>query len=297
MEAKPECWRAGLPNPSPAYDLVSFDDFHHSVLTIFVMLTLEGWTDVMYAIQDGVSPWAWIYFVMVIYLNFFFCHQHIVRFKSFCTLRLQLIAVGVFVVINLFLAVIAAGYEAQVEAEDEERKLDEEAGEYLKMLGRGLREILTAEEQPMALDDGAAENAEGVADALETTADNETSVGDQQLLDPGKIGVGAPEGAGSKLTDVDGHTGVMDGKTMVALVGAQGQATVTSDQREVDAMMLRQSPPAVQFLNLFTKNVQDQITSIGYQGRKIEGEGNRLGYICDDAFKEGLRLLQLGAGM
>ena len=69
---------------------VSFDNFVVANFTIFVMLTLEGWTEIMYMMMDGYGNNVWMYFV-------------------------GLICVGVFVVINLFLAVISMGYEEQCE--------------------------------------------------------------------------------------------------------------------------------------------------------------------------------------
>eukprot|EP01047_Picozoa_sp_COSAG01_P082233 COSAG01_NODE_16704_length_1212_cov_75.863432_2_plen_229_part_01 len=79
----------GLQIENPNYSLVSFDDFGMSVLTIFTMVTLEGWTDVMYAVQDGYSKLVYPYFVI-------------------------LIAFGSFISVNLFLAVISSGYETVV---------------------------------------------------------------------------------------------------------------------------------------------------------------------------------------
>ena len=51
-----------------------------SLLTLFRVVTLEDWTDVMYAAMEA-SPWAWIYFVSFVVL-------------------------GTFVVVNLFIAVV-----------------------------------------------------------------------------------------------------------------------------------------------------------------------------------------------
>jgi voltage-gated sodium channel len=51
-----------------------------SLLTLFRIVTLEDWTDVMYAAMAG-YPWAWVYFV-------------------------SFVVVGTFVVVNLFIAVV-----------------------------------------------------------------------------------------------------------------------------------------------------------------------------------------------
>jgi hypothetical protein len=39
------------------------------VFTMFQVISLEGWTDVMYFVQDAHSFWNWIYFVMLIVVN------------------------------------------------------------------------------------------------------------------------------------------------------------------------------------------------------------------------------------
>ncbi|HYC47093.1 MAG TPA: ion transporter [Burkholderiales bacterium] len=56
-----------------------------ALLTLFQMVTLEGWVDVMQAAQDA-TPWAWIYFV-------------------------SFILIGTFVVLNLFIAVVINNLE------------------------------------------------------------------------------------------------------------------------------------------------------------------------------------------
>ncbi len=41
------------------------------LLKVFLLqvISLEGWTDVMYFVQDAHSFWNWIYFVMLIVVN------------------------------------------------------------------------------------------------------------------------------------------------------------------------------------------------------------------------------------
>jgi len=51
-----------------------------SLLSLFRVVTLEDWTDIMYAAMDA-KPWAWTYFV-------------------------SFVVIGTFVVINLFIAVV-----------------------------------------------------------------------------------------------------------------------------------------------------------------------------------------------
>ncbi|XP_045539714.1 muscle calcium channel subunit alpha-1-like isoform X2 [Papilio machaon] len=57
----------------PNYGITNFDNIGYSMLTVFQCITLEGWTDIMYAIADVKgNTWVWIYFVtLVIFGNFF----------------------------------------------------------------------------------------------------------------------------------------------------------------------------------------------------------------------------------
>eukprot|EP00899_Mesostigma_viride_P019947 jgi/Mesvir1/27954/Mv20161-RA.1 len=82
------CLRVGNPN----HGYTSFDNFLWALLTILQCVTLEQWTDVMYWTQDGLSGWAFLYF-------------------------LALIFVGTFFLVNLLLAVIVYVHEESVEAE------------------------------------------------------------------------------------------------------------------------------------------------------------------------------------
>ena len=62
------------------HDPENWRDLGTSLLTLFNILTLEGWTDVMDAAMT-VYPWAWVYFI-------------------------SFVVVGTFVVINMFIAII-----------------------------------------------------------------------------------------------------------------------------------------------------------------------------------------------
>ncbi len=66
-------------------DPVHWRDLGISLLTLFRVVTLEDWTDVMYTAMQT-YPWAWIYFV-------------------------SFVVVGTFVVINLFIAVVLNNLE------------------------------------------------------------------------------------------------------------------------------------------------------------------------------------------
>lgn len=39
---------------------------NHDKLRNFQVISLEGWTDIMYYVQDAHSFWDWIYFVLLI---------------------------------------------------------------------------------------------------------------------------------------------------------------------------------------------------------------------------------------
>ncbi|XP_050519467.1 muscle calcium channel subunit alpha-1 isoform X6 [Diabrotica virgifera virgifera] len=57
----------------PNDGITNFDNFGLSMLTVFQCITLEGWTDVLYNIQDALGrSWQWIYFVSMVILGAFF---------------------------------------------------------------------------------------------------------------------------------------------------------------------------------------------------------------------------------
>ena len=61
---------AAFENPNSG--MTSFDNILWAWVAIFQCITQEGWTDIMYAMQDAVSPWVWIYFVALILFGSFF---------------------------------------------------------------------------------------------------------------------------------------------------------------------------------------------------------------------------------
>ncbi|CAH1378096.1 unnamed protein product [Tenebrio molitor] len=67
-----------LPNVNNTWDgpnsgITNFDNFGLSMLTVFQCITLEGWTDVLYNIQDAMGrTWQWSYFVSMVILGAFF---------------------------------------------------------------------------------------------------------------------------------------------------------------------------------------------------------------------------------
>lgn len=57
----------------PNSGITSFDNIAIAGLTVFTCITLEGWTDVMYYVEDALGNyWIWIYFVTLIIWGSFF---------------------------------------------------------------------------------------------------------------------------------------------------------------------------------------------------------------------------------
>nr|AEJ87267.1 voltage operated calcium channel Cav1A [Dugesia japonica] len=57
----------------PNDGITNFDNFGLAMLTVFQAMTMEGWTQVMYWINDAQgNKWPWIYFVSLILLGSFF---------------------------------------------------------------------------------------------------------------------------------------------------------------------------------------------------------------------------------
>ncbi|XP_066912648.1 muscle calcium channel subunit alpha-1-like [Clytia hemisphaerica] len=57
----------------PNYGITNFDNIAFAGLTVFQCITLEGWTDVMYMVEDTLGNyWIWLYFVTLIIWGSFF---------------------------------------------------------------------------------------------------------------------------------------------------------------------------------------------------------------------------------
>lgn len=72
-------------------DPANWGTLGRALLTLFQIVTLEGWVDVMDAVLEA-HPWAWVYFV-------------------------SFVLIGTFVVLNLFIAVVINNLEASKMAE------------------------------------------------------------------------------------------------------------------------------------------------------------------------------------
>ncbi|XP_065099249.1 calcium channel, voltage-dependent, L type, alpha 1S subunit, a [Paramisgurnus dabryanus] len=65
-----EC-RKGWPGPNNG--ITHFDNLGFSMLTVYQCITTQGWTDVLYWVNDAIGmEWPWLYFVTLILLGSFF---------------------------------------------------------------------------------------------------------------------------------------------------------------------------------------------------------------------------------
>ena len=61
------------PNPGTYGKHISFDSLGAAFITVFQVITMEGWTDIMYTLQDASSPlFATSYCVAVVVFGAFF---------------------------------------------------------------------------------------------------------------------------------------------------------------------------------------------------------------------------------
>lgn len=88
--------------------------------TLFVIITLEGWVEIMRA-SEAATPWAWVYYA-------------------------SFIIVAVFMVINLFIAVVINNLEKvrREEPPDASGPLPTDVGEELRKLAQRLGELATS---------------------------------------------------------------------------------------------------------------------------------------------------------
>ncbi|KAF5831559.1 Ion transport protein-domain-containing protein [Dunaliella salina] len=52
-----------------------FDNMLHSFITVFIIMTLDNWTDIMYPMMSLINPWVALYFVVLIILGSFMLLQ------------------------------------------------------------------------------------------------------------------------------------------------------------------------------------------------------------------------------
>ncbi|XP_076857240.1 calcium channel, voltage-dependent, L type, alpha 1S subunit, a isoform X2 [Brachyhypopomus gauderio] len=59
--------------PGPNEGITHFDNLGFSMLTVYQCITMQGWTDVLYWVNDAIGmEWPWLYFVTLILLGSFF---------------------------------------------------------------------------------------------------------------------------------------------------------------------------------------------------------------------------------
>jgi hypothetical protein len=80
----------------------NFRDFYQSFLTVFQIVTTDGWVDVMWATMEATSPAAALFYITVIIL-------------------------GTYVILSLFLSILISGFEKQGEADEYEETILETA--------------------------------------------------------------------------------------------------------------------------------------------------------------------------
>nr|XP_036860616.1 voltage-dependent L-type calcium channel subunit alpha-1S isoform X3 [Manis javanica] len=132
-----EC-RGGWPGPN--HGITRFDNFGFSMLTVYQCITMEGWTDVLYWVNDAIgNEWPWIYFVTLILLGSFF-------------------------ILNLVLGVLSGEFTKEREKAKsrgtfqklrEKQQLEEDLRGYLSWITQG--EVMDAEdlrEGRLSLDEG-----------------------------------------------------------------------------------------------------------------------------------------------
>ena len=85
---------------NPNYGITSFDNILWAWLTIFQIITLEGWTPIMYNVMDATTCWSMFYFIV-------------------------LIGLGAFFLINLAVGIVTEVYD-QVQEEDENEEVEKE---------------------------------------------------------------------------------------------------------------------------------------------------------------------------
>lgn len=104
----------------PPKGSVSFDNIGFAWVAIFLVISLEGWTDIMYYVQDAHSFWNWIYFVLLIVVS----PTERKSAKTIVSVPFPNWQIGAFFMVNLCLVVIATQF-AETKRRETERMLEE----------------------------------------------------------------------------------------------------------------------------------------------------------------------------
>ena len=98
-----------LMNVGPPYvPRFNFDDFYWSLITVFVLLSQDGWSLMMFDAMRSGGP-------------------ENPATQAYCIYFLLVIVVGMYLILNLFLAILIDGFQKNKKAhEEEDQELDEE---------------------------------------------------------------------------------------------------------------------------------------------------------------------------
>lgn len=67
--------KCGHGKDNPFQGAMSFDNVGMAWTAIFLVISLEGWSEIMYYVQDAHSFWDWVYFVLLIVVSIY-PHPH-----------------------------------------------------------------------------------------------------------------------------------------------------------------------------------------------------------------------------
>ncbi|KAF4518088.1 hypothetical protein B566_EDAN007789 [Ephemera danica] len=126
---------------NPFQGAISFDNIGLAWVAIFLVISLEGWTDIMYYVQDAHSFWDWIYFVLLIVVSLISLshHKNVISLEGWTDIMyyvqdahsfwdwiyfVLLIVIGSFFMINLCLVVIATQFSETKKREMERMRLE-----------------------------------------------------------------------------------------------------------------------------------------------------------------------------
>lgn len=70
--ACPDGYFCGKTNTNPKYGVYNFDNILYSVLQVFCVVTLEGWSFTMLSLWNAVASWVVIYFIPIVFIGTWF---------------------------------------------------------------------------------------------------------------------------------------------------------------------------------------------------------------------------------
>lgn len=65
-------YECGKSMENPNSGATNFDNIFYGFLQVFIIVTLEGWTGIMVAVEATVEEWTIIYFVPIVFIGSFF---------------------------------------------------------------------------------------------------------------------------------------------------------------------------------------------------------------------------------